>query len=131
MRLEDFLSQSTAPKAFEKGHTIFTEGQQAEAAYYVLEGEVEILKEDGARPSLIAKLGPGEIFGEMALLRFDQYTLSARAATAVKAYAISPALLQEQLHEAHPLIRALLDMLVERMQGANQVLIDLDRAGRG
>lgn len=131
MRLEEFLEKNAAVKAFDKGQIVFKEGDQADAAYCVLEGEIEIFKDDDGRGAVMARLGPGEIFGEMALLRFDRYTLSARAADAVKLHVISPALLQEQLRQTPPLVRAIVDALAERMRGVNEVLIDLDRADRG
>lgn len=130
MRLEDFLSGTAETKAFGVGENIFLKGDQAGAAYYVISGQVEIFQEVGGERSVMASLGPGEIFGEMALLRFDEYTLSANAASDVETYVISPAMLQEQVRETHPLIRAILDMLIDRMHTVNEVLIDLDTANR-
>ncbi len=128
MRLEDFLAENAEKKAFPKVHKIFTEGQQADCAYFVIQGKVEIFKGPPAKNSVMAILGPGEIFGEMALLRFDRYTLSARAVADTEVYVIVPEMLQAVLHETHPLIRAILDRLVERIHEANAVLIDIDSA---
>ncbi|MCC7305915.1 MAG: cyclic nucleotide-binding domain-containing protein [Alphaproteobacteria bacterium] len=128
MRLEDFLEKNTKIKTFEKGTPIFTEGKQADAAYYIIEGKVEIFQEVNGQPSVIADLGPGEIFGEMAILRFDKYTLSARAAEATKVHVITPEILQKEINATHPLIRAILDMLVDRIHTVNEILIDFDRA---
>ncbi len=129
MHLDDFLSQNAKTKTFEKGALICAQGQEAEAAYCIIEGEVEIFV-NAAKSSVLAKLSPGEIFGEMALLRFDRYTLSARAAGPVKAYVIPPELLQAQIQATHPLVKAILDMLIRRVHDANEVLIDLDRINR-
>lgn len=130
MNLEEFLRQTSEVKTFVKGALLIQEGQQAEEAYYVIEGAVEIYKNEGGAPVTVAKLGAGAIFGEMALLRFDRYTLSARAMMDVKTYVITPELLQEQIRKTHPLIKAILDSLMERVQESNQVLIDLDRGNR-
>lgn len=129
-RLNQFLEQCAIEKTFFKGNVICQEGQQADEAYYVIDGAVEIYKNEGGAPVVVATLGAGDIFGEMALLRFDRYTLSARAVMDVKAYAITPELLQEQIRQTHPLIKAILDSLLDRVQESNQVLIDLDRANR-
>ncbi len=128
MRLEDYLDQATDTKSFTKGSLIFSQGQEADAAFYIIEGEVEIFQPDGA---VLAALGAGQIFGEMALLRFDSYTLSARASVALKVHVITPSLLQDQVRSAHPLVKAILDMLIERVRTVNDILIDLDTAKQG
>ncbi len=128
MRLEDFLSDNTQKKSFAKGESFFTQGDQAEAAYYIIQGNVEIFQTLDGKESIMANLGPDEIFGEMALLRFDDYTLSARAAEDTEAYVITPEIMQAQIRDTHPLIKAILDMLLDRIHDVNEVLIDLDRA---
>jgi hemolysin D len=63
---------------FERGAVIFAEGAPGESAFIVREGQVDILKGAGAQPVLLRTLGPGEMFGEMALI-----TTNPRAATAI------------------------------------------------
>ncbi len=130
MRLEEYLEKNTQILVFEKGQIIFGEGQEAAAAYYVIEGSVEIFQGKGASASVMAMLGPDEIFGEMALLRFDKYTLSARAAAKTRLYVIPPEMLHEQIRATHPLIKAIIDMLIDRVHGANEILIDHERLNR-
>jgi CRP-like cAMP-binding protein len=128
MRLEEFLTQNTEQKKFGKGEIIFTEGTQAEAAYYILQGQVEIFK--GTGKTSVGLLGPGQIFGEMALLRFNEYTLSARAHEDTVVHVIMPELLHSQIRATHPLIQSILNMLVDRVHELNEVLIDLENANR-
>lgn len=53
---------------FSKGTQVFGQGTYGEEAYRILEGSVEIsIKEDGSKV-VLAKLGPGEIFGEMGMI---------------------------------------------------------------
>ncbi len=59
------------------GEIIFAEGARADAMYLVDSGEVELLQEAGRRREVLARIGPGGFFGEMALL-----TGRPRAATA-------------------------------------------------
>ena len=61
--LEMFRNDSDG-KDFPAGHTVFSEGDPGDAMYVVLEGEVE-LRIGGA---IVETLGPGEPFGEMALI---------------------------------------------------------------
>jgi CRP/FNR family transcriptional regulator len=130
MRLEDFLSQNTQSRNFSKGDMVFAAGDQAEAAFCIESGRVEIFQGAGDDVSVLAVLGPGDIFGEMALLRFDEYTLSARATADTKAFVIAPELLQAQVRETPPLVRAILNALVDRIHGLNGLLIDIDKANK-
>lgn len=127
MRLDEFLQKNAEKQTFRKDELIFEEGREADAAYYIISGEVEIFKGLPGKEPIMAMLEPGEIFGEMALLRYDSYTLSARAASNLELYVITPEILQEQVRNTHPLIKAILDMLVERVNTVNEVLIDLEQ----
>ena len=49
------------------------EGQKADKSYVILQGHVDIVSRDPAGDEFgIDRLGPGELFGEIALLRRDQ-----------------------------------------------------------
>jgi NADH dehydrogenase len=55
----------SAHERFEAGQTVFREGDLGDRIYIVLAGKAEVVK--GAGP-VLAEIGPGEFFGEMALL---------------------------------------------------------------
>ncbi len=129
MRIEEFLEQSTKTRSFAKGERIVTRGQQADAAYIIKQGKAKVYRDDSNEAPVMALLGPGEIFGEMAILRFDHYTLSVKAVEDVVAYVITPDMLHEQMRDAHPLTKKILDTLLDRMKEVNQVLMDIDQAG--
>ena len=59
---------------------IFEEGSVGRELFVVLAGSVNIIKGNGNRPNVIATLGKGEFFGEMAVI-----DASPRSATAVAA----------------------------------------------
>ncbi|MCF8495576.1 MAG: cyclic nucleotide-binding domain-containing protein [Alphaproteobacteria bacterium] len=131
MRLEDFLETAAKKAVFARGQMILSAGAQATAAYLVIKGQIEIFKAMKDREAVVATLGPGEILGEMALLRYDTYTLSARASADTAVYIITPEILHEQMRLAHPLLKLLISTLVERVHTMNELLIDLDSAGHG
>jgi cAMP-dependent protein kinase regulator len=51
-----------------EGTRIITQGQPSPGAYVVLRGEVAVSSADGDRKVELARLAPGELFGEMSLL---------------------------------------------------------------
>ncbi|MCA9491342.1 MAG: cyclic nucleotide-binding domain-containing protein [Myxococcales bacterium] len=70
------VAQSTHPRRLPAGSVIFEEGHAGTELYLVISGSVNIVKHG----RVIANLGPGSNFGEMALL--DEPTRSATAVTA-------------------------------------------------
>ncbi len=63
------LNLSQEERRFETGETVLTEGALGDGAYIILEGTVDVVSSLGhAKPVKLAELGPGEIFGEMALI---------------------------------------------------------------
>jgi hypothetical protein len=68
---------------FGAGDEIFSEGDPAEAAYVIDSGAVEIVKEMDGGEVVLARLGPGEIFGEMGLVDDKPRSAGARAASNV------------------------------------------------
>ena len=72
-------------KTFGPGELIVEEGRTGNGLYVVLTGRVEVIKGlAGSRPQLVATLGPGEPFGELALLGEWKRTASVRAADSVE-----------------------------------------------
>lgn len=70
------LARGTVGRRFSKGDVIVKEGDQAIAFYMISSGRAEVVKgQQGSKPRVLNKLGPGEFFGEMALL--DGYLRSA------------------------------------------------------
>lgn len=61
------ILRTAKERTYAPGETIIEEGQQGVAFYLVLEGQVEVRKGDRT----VATLGPGEHFGELALLSHE------------------------------------------------------------
>ncbi len=78
-------SDNIASEHFEAGETIFGVGDVGDRMYVVRRGEVEVLR-DGAR---LAVLGPGEYFGEMALLSNHPRNATVRATKSTDLLAIA------------------------------------------
>jgi CRP-like cAMP-binding protein len=81
----DFLrTRGMSRMHFEPGETIFSQGDPGDLVYAITEGEVEVLREaPNEEPRLLTTMGPGEYFGEMALLSDAVRTATVRARTAV------------------------------------------------
>lgn len=82
---------------FEAGATIFTEGEDGDAAYFIDEGEVRIERElpEVDTESVLRYEGPGSTLGEVALLDRLPRSATAVAETAVRARTITTESLDE------------------------------------
>lgn len=67
-------------RAFLQGEVIFDEGDEGQALYIVESGKVLICRQGKANNGRIAELGPGRLFGELALLDNSPRAAQARAA---------------------------------------------------
>ncbi|MEB3335330.1 MAG: mechanosensitive ion channel family protein [Cyanobacteriota bacterium] len=61
------LLESSPSPCFGPGEVIVREGAEGESLYVVLRGQVEVSKALDGRSKVVARLGPGEVFGEMTL----------------------------------------------------------------
>jgi CRP/FNR family cyclic AMP-dependent transcriptional regulator len=72
------LAAGVITRDYKKGEAIVQEGDNAVAFYVIKAGQVDIIQGRGGKSAkVLATLGPGDFFGEMALL--DSYPRSASA----------------------------------------------------
>ena len=77
---------------FAPGETIFRQGDEGDFVYSIIDGQVEVIRGEPDREAkVINRLGPGEYFGEMALIRHAPRTATVRTLTAVNAVVLSQA----------------------------------------
>jgi CRP/FNR family transcriptional regulator, cyclic AMP receptor protein len=70
------LASATITRAYKKGEAIVKQGENAVAFYLITKGRVNVVRGgEGESQTALAALGPGEFFGEMAIL--DSYPRSA------------------------------------------------------
>lgn len=66
-------------EVFYKGQTIIRQGCEGYRAFYIENGRVEVRVQDGPHTVKLSELGPGEIFGEMALIEHINRTATVTA----------------------------------------------------
>lgn len=118
--LERF-SRVAVPRSFPAGTRVFHEGDRSDACYIVREGSFRVTREhsDG-RAITLATLGPGEVFGELAMLDGDTRSASAEALSDGELLAL-PAVDVKALLARHPEISVkLVAALVRRLREANE-----------
>ncbi|MGB0591978.1 MAG: cyclic nucleotide-binding domain-containing protein [Myxococcota bacterium] len=109
-------------KQFAPGDEIFKEGDPAEAAYVIASGEVEIVKELEGAEVILARLGSGEIFGEMGLVDDKPRSASARAVGEVSLECMSHEHFMYVLVHRPKEAISYLKVLFERLRTVNAML---------
>jgi NADH:ubiquinone reductase (H+-translocating) len=99
---------------FEPGEIVFRQGDVGDAFYMILQGEVEVIREDPDQPPLkLGSLKSGEFFGEMALVGGQPRGATIRAASPLTVLALR----QREFHsllEHIPDLRRNIDDVMER-----------------
>jgi NADH dehydrogenase len=62
-------SMGITQEHFEPGEDVFHQGDLGDRIYMIVNGQAEVVREDDGTETVLAQLGPGEYFGEMALLK--------------------------------------------------------------
>lgn len=84
------------------GTHLFKEGSDADAAFVVQSGEVELYRGDKSQGKVVTRIGEGAVIGDIAMFKGDPYLSSARAVDHVTALrlervALLPLLLQRPM----------------------------------
>lgn len=99
---------------FEPGEVIFREGDRGDRLYIIVDGEVEVVKEElGKGETTLARRGPGECFGEMALVSDTPRTATVRSRTSLNVLTMD----REAFHALFvhlPPLRKLFQQLIEQ-----------------
>ncbi len=103
---------------FPAGHIICKAGDIGDSAYVIEVGTVEVLSE---ADRFIATIGPGELFGEMALLDQLPRTATIRTVTPATMLRIDRAHIQELMRRTDPVVRYLMTLLLERFRQRNDL----------
>jgi NADH dehydrogenase len=105
---------------YEPGQTVFREGDRGDWLYVVVNGEVEIAQRGaGTGETVLRRLGPGDCFGEIALVREGPRTATARCLSRVDILAVDRDAFQA-LFATLPPLRGFFQQLIAERVGARE-----------
>lgn len=113
------------------GIQVFAEGEPGDCLYVLLEGHVEVLKQDpGGQAQKLATLGPGSVLGEMSLLgNASARTASVVTTTTVRLVRIPSdrfcQLVAEQNLAALKVVHNLAQEMSKRLMVMNEKLVEV------
>jgi NADH dehydrogenase len=104
---------------FEANEVVFREGDKGDRLYIVVNGTVQIVSErPGQTAALVAELGPGECFGEMALISDQPRNATARTAGSVDVLTVDRDAFHALFSHLPPLRNLFQQLIAQRKQAS-------------
>ncbi|MBI4539889.1 MAG: GGDEF domain-containing protein [Gemmatimonadetes bacterium] len=125
------LAGRTREEVFMPGAPIVEIGEPGDCLYILLDGNVQVLYPARSGEFELARMGPGDFFGEMALLNNQPRSATVRALKPVRALALDKADFREIIAESPTLALKLLEVMSQRIRYADEQISGLsDKALR-
>lgn len=126
-----FADMNHSITEFKRGETIIKEGDSFTSIYIILKGSVKIVKRTEGHTIRLARLNPGEIFGEMSFFSDKRRHCDAIAGENVQVLKMD----EEFFEKARPSIKDKLknyfiELLIERLDTMNESLISVSKLMR-
>jgi CRP-like cAMP-binding protein len=131
----ELIAKVAAEETHAPGTKIFQHGDAGDKLYLILEGKVRISREvPGMGEEALAVLGPGQMFGEMALLDESPRSADARVHERCRVLSIAKDAFDDLLfmHKdlAYEVLWSIVRMLVSRLRETNDKLTFLSVSGK-
>jgi CRP/FNR family transcriptional regulator len=121
----DALADAAVTVRLEPGEIVFEEGAPGDRCFVIYDGSVKVLRglNDGRRVTL-ARLGPGEMFGELALFEGDRRSATVQAAEEAVLVGLGGAQVSEILRRDAEAAFGMALMLADRLRKSNERLLE-------
>jgi len=114
------------------GEALITEGDEADALYVVLEGEMDVTKRAGRSTIPVARVGPGALQGELAALEGGRRLASVTAATPAEVLRIPVGAIRQLLDAGPDVALAVIRTAVSRLRSMESLFREREKlAGLG
>ena len=119
------IAEAARLRAYQPGEVIVREGERTAGCFIILTGQVEVVKDaDTARPTVLARMGPGEIFGEMSMIDDHPRSATVRALEATECVGLRRADFMAELHRTPEIAVHMLPVLVRRLREARTTAVE-------
>ena len=112
-------------RLFRQDEYIFREGDIGQDIFYILSGSVRMEKSAGQAKKVLAEMGPGQYFGEMAALIHAPRTASARSMTESHIAVVTGETLQNLLRESDDVSLFMLKEFSNRIRHTNEAMEEM------
>ncbi|MEL7208682.1 MAG: Crp/Fnr family transcriptional regulator [Actinomycetota bacterium] len=128
------LDEASTSRELERNDVVFDQGDDPTELFVVEEGRIAISnRSDDGRESMVALMGPGDLFGEMGLFLSEGRTAAARALEPSRVLAVPYAPVKVAFEHRPELLWGVVQLLAGRLRDTDEALADsvfLDVTGR-
>jgi CRP/FNR family cyclic AMP-dependent transcriptional regulator len=107
-------------RVYRDGEPIVLQGEMGDCMFVIQQGRVEVLREEPGRTFRLTELGPGEIFGEMALCDRAPRSATVRAVGEVRALTVDKRTFLRRVQEDPSLAFNVLRALSARIRALDE-----------
>ena len=107
---------------FNPGEEIVKVGEKGRNAYFIEKGLVEVSTLQNGSKTILANLGPGEIFGEMSMIDDAPRSATVRTKTYTEVIVIERSRFTQPLSSADPIMQLLLRVLLARFRDSQNLM---------
>jgi CRP/FNR family cyclic AMP-dependent transcriptional regulator len=114
------LAETARIRTYHRGEVIVREGETATGCFMIASGRVEVIRgAEGPHPTALGTLGPGEFFGEMAVIDDHPRSATVRALEETECVAIRREDFLDTLQQRPQIAVRMLPVLVQRLRRAD------------
>ena len=110
---------------FNRGETVFDEGDRGDHLYVIQSGEIELVRETASQQRVVARLGPGDFFGELGVVLGEPRSSRAVAVNTTRVIALDRDTLESMCMDQPAIAIRMLRVLVSRLIEAERRLAAL------
>lgn len=121
------MSAAFERRTFAPGELVFKEGDPGDSLYVVESGRVRIWRGDDIHPTIIGTVDEKGVFGEMAIFDRKPRMANASAETEAVLMRMPASVLRESLYGADPLLRQLVQLLIDNIRTMARRLDELEQ----
>ncbi len=117
------ISELAVPRTFEPGQVVFREGDSSDTCYIVRTGHARAIRSHGdGRTITLARFGPGDIFGELAMFEDERRSATVEAVEPTEVIALLGPDMRRLMVEHPGISRRLVIALGRRLRESNERL---------
>jgi HD-GYP domain-containing protein (c-di-GMP phosphodiesterase class II) len=117
------LADTGARRHYAAGDTVFEEGEESRSLHVVRDGTLDVLRVEGARRSLLRRLRPGDIVGELGVLDRRPRSATVVAREASETLEVDADALDEALGRHPDVARRMLGVLARLLTQSREAVV--------
>lgn len=114
------LMQVVKTRHYSKGEVILTQGNDGRELFFITRGNVEVVRNSGKGPEVVAKMSDGDTFGEIAIMTDCKRTADVIASGEVEVYVLDREDYEDLLRHSLALQDASVEIITERLQDISE-----------